>query len=281
MKKLIALLVALTLALSLTLAVSAAETGESVTMEYVIDVADQLYFDDWQELENRAKALSEQYQVGVYIVIVDDYTEYGSGDVFKVGTEIYSANYFGMGPGYDGIMLLMSMSDRDYTLVTYGKGSEAFTAYGTTLLEDAFLDNFRYDDWYGGYSDFISECENLLARWAAGDPADAEGYDSGYVSGYGADKTGPNPLAIAICFGVGLLVAGIFTGINAAKMNTAREATGASQYVVANSLNVYNRQDIFTHITQTRRKIETESSRSGGGGGAHGGGGFSGRSGKF
>ena len=69
------------------------------------------------------------------------------------------------------------------------------------------------------------------------------------------------------------------------QMKTAREATGADEYLVPQSMKLNVQEDRFTHRTRTQTLIETDSNRGGssGGGGSsfHSGGGFSGRSGKF
>ena len=66
-----------------------------------------------------------------------------------------------MGEDRDRIMILLSMEDRDYAMFVYGpKASEVFNAYGQEQLETYFLDNFRDDDWYGGFGDYIDACSN-------------------------------------------------------------------------------------------------------------------------
>ena len=45
----------------------------------------------------------------------------------------------GMGEDRDGIMILLSMEDRDYAMFVYGpKASEVFNAYGQEQLETYF-----------------------------------------------------------------------------------------------------------------------------------------------
>ena len=49
----------------------------------------------------------------------------------------------GEGPDRDGIMLLLSMDDRDWAMFCYGSRCEyAFNSYGQQKLEKVFLDNF-------------------------------------------------------------------------------------------------------------------------------------------
>ena len=76
-----------------------------------------------------------------------------------------------MGEDRDGVILLMSMSDRKYATFFYGPKAEyAFDAYGQELMEEEFLDDFRDDDWYDGFSDYLEVCAEYLERAEAGDP---------------------------------------------------------------------------------------------------------------
>ena len=102
-------------------------------------------------------------------------------------------------------------------------------------------------------------------------------------------QSGVTPFKLAIVIIVPLLIALIVCSRFKAQMKTAREKTQADDYLVPRSMELYVRQDTFTHRTESRTRIESDSSssssRSGGGGGGgssfHSGGGSSGRSGKF
>lgn len=77
-----------------------AEAGSSPfggNMQYVMDLAGYLTSEEWESLESKAKALSESHQMGIYFIIVDDYTRYGTGDVYTVTTQIYHNKKLGAG----------------------------------------------------------------------------------------------------------------------------------------------------------------------------------------
>lgn len=82
---------------------------------------------------------------------------------------IYHNFTMGEGPNRDGIMLLLSMNDRDWAMFCYGSRSEyTFNKYGQQELEKVFLDNFGENDWYGGFEDYIKECSSYLEKAALG-----------------------------------------------------------------------------------------------------------------
>ena len=147
--------VSVLLALCLLLAPMTVFAESNAQLNYVTDDAGILTDSQWEDLEQRAQQVSEEYQCGVYMITVDDYTDYSTESVYTADYTIYHNYEMGMGEDRDGIMILLSMEDRDYAMFVYGpKASEVFDAYGQEQLETYFLDNFREDDWYGGFGDY-------------------------------------------------------------------------------------------------------------------------------
>ena len=69
------------------------------------------------------------------------------------------------------------MNDRAFAHFYYGEKSEyAFNRYAQEQIEDTFLDNFRENDWYGGFSDYLSACGEYLALAEEGIPCVAARY---------------------------------------------------------------------------------------------------------
>lgn len=241
----------------------------------ITDTVGLLTSDEDLTLEARAEEISAQYGVGIYLLILEDYSEYYD-DPYETAYELYHQNTLGMGEDRDGVILLMSMSDRKYATFFYGPKAEyAFDAYGQELMEEEFLDDFRDDDWYDGFEDYLEVCDEYLARAEAGDPVRGD-----YSSAGGSDGSGIGT-TILVCLGISAVIAMIVCLILRGKMKSVRKGTHADAYVTG-SLNLTASRDQYTHTTETRTKIEHESSDSGGGGSsACSGGGGSGRSGSF
>ena len=241
----------------------------------ITDTVGLLTSDEDLTLEARAEEISAQYGVGIYLLILEDYSEYYD-DPYETAYELYHQNTLGMGEDRDGVILLMSMSDRKYATFFYGPKAEyAFDAYGQELMEEEFLDDFRDDDWYDGFSDYLEVCAEYLERAEAGDPVRGDDSSAGGSDGSGIGTT------ILVCLGISAVIAMIVCLILRGKMKSVRKGTHADAYVTG-SLNLTASRDQYTHTTETRTKIEHESSDSGGGGSsACSGGGGSGRSGSF
>ena len=242
------------------------ETAEE-TGPLLYNVTDDAYIltdDELLELETEAEAVTEKYGVGVYIVTVDNYLNYyDCEDAYVATYSIYHDYNMGVGEDRDGIMLLLSLGDRSYGLFSYGEKSEyAFDDYGLDVLEDEFLDNFGNDDWYGGFSDYISECSSYLEQAEAGDPV----------------RESP-AFFIVLIIGFALFVAFLSVANLWIRMGKVAEMSKADNYITGN-LNVTEKKDTFAYQTQVRHRIQ-KSSSSGSKSSSHSGGGGHGRSGHF
>lgn len=256
-KKISALLTILFLMFALCTTALAAEDG----IGYVIDTGNLLTYDEWETLENRAQDISQRTNCGVYIVTLDDYTNYGSGEVYDVTTQIFNNadNGFGLGTDRNGILLLVSMADRDWAMFVHGDDAEyAFDSYGQAMLEDSFLPDFSEDNWYGGFSGYITACDEYLSLAASGEPV---------------RKSAVQSVIPVICGSC--IIALVICLIQKSKMKSVRRKTEAHNYTTFGGLTLTGSYDRYTHTTESVRSVEKNSSS------AESGGGGSGRSGKF
>ena len=129
MKKRISALLA-TMVLALLLCVPALATGfDAAELYFVTDEAGLLSDQEWLELETRAEEISREYKCGVYIILLDDFTAYTNDEtIYEAAKTLYREYRLGYGEERSGELLLLSMAERDYTLIAYGYGNTAFTA---------------------------------------------------------------------------------------------------------------------------------------------------------
>ncbi|MBR2027369.1 MAG: TPM domain-containing protein [Oscillospiraceae bacterium] len=253
---------------------SAAAFAANYTGQYVYDYAGILDDTQYEELNSEAARISENFGCGVHFVITDD-TSVDYYNIQQYSEDMYlESPALGYGDGKDGVMLVLGTYDRCYWLLAYGeKGNFAFTDYAKDIMAENFVDNFSYDDWYGGLKDYISDCEYVLEEARTGRPVDVY-YEEEDIN-IGAE-------AYALAFVVGLVSAVITCLVLRGQMKTAKIATQASDYINRSGVAITNRHQMFRFSTVSRTKIESSSS----GGGSRGGTtvssrGFSGRGGRF
>lgn len=236
--------------------------GESIG--YVTDTAGILSAEERQELEQAAKAVSEKYDFGVYIMTVESFVDdTDSYDVDEATVTLYKKYDLGLTDEDKGILLLLSMKGRDFSLVTYSDyGNYVFDSVAREELAYYFVDDFANNDWYNGFADYLSSCGNVLAN--------------------GPDKLQSEISALTgMIFLFPLIIAVVVISILSRKMKSVFKATEAEAY--AGGLELTRSYDQFTHSTETRRKRKEESSGGSGGGRTRSSnsGGFGRTSGKF
>ena len=216
------------------------------------------------ELQERASRTAQTYNCGIYIYVVKnmddfvyDYEVYN--DAF--GIEAFAQYLFfnelkGVGSSGDGILLVMSMKERDYDIMAHGSlGNYAFTDYGKDKLADSFLGYFADGEWYRGFSAYLNKVDRFLQAAAEGNPVDI---------GSSRIKAHNLPLSIAAGLIFGMIVALISCLTMKSGMKSVHQARIASNFIADNGVNIAIQKDMFTHNTVVRTPIQTSS---GGGGG--------------
>ena len=114
MKKILSFLAVLALLTALCVPALAAEPE----LGCVTDAASLLSDQQWATLEGKAEALSAQYECGVYIITVDDFADYvNTNDIYEAAKAIYKEYSLGWGEEKSGVLLMLSMAERDYSLI--------------------------------------------------------------------------------------------------------------------------------------------------------------------
>ncbi len=238
--------------------------AESAAEEiFVEDMAEILTAEERDGLEVRAEQIARQYGVGVYVLIVEDFTYYYGDE--SIGDFAVSADVeLGWGENYDGnrVALVQSVAERDYHLLTKGeKARKAVPDAALDMLSDSFVDNFREGDFAGGYQDFFDKTEELLLMEQQGKAFSSKDIPGARLWGL----VGSLLLSVALAFGVCTVLKGQLKSV--AKKQSA-------QGFVQGDLDLRVRRDTYSHST-TRQHVDSSSSRSSGGGG------YGGKSGKY
>lgn len=261
-RKLICLFLAVML-LSLTISAGADET-----LWRVIDNADLLDVAEESAHEETIRLLREQYAMDVVILTVhslEGKTPQTYADTY------YDENGYGCGEKKSGLLLLISMEERDWYISTCGEAIYALTDYGIQRLGDELLSGFgiSYDD---GFRMFLNALPEYFEAYQSGPPIDGYAdYSGDYYHGdqeevvYYEEEFTPS---ILLSFLIGLAVAGISIGVMRRGMNTKRFQRSAAGYMQDNSFCMHQQQDLFlySNVSKVRRQ---ESKPSGGSSSVH------------
>lgn len=242
------------------------ESDASVFEGWVQDDAGLLDDQEESELENECARLFYEHGTGVYIVTTLDF---GGGDIKNWQRQVFSEYNLGADSEGSGVMLAISMAERDWGLVGFGAASEAFSTYGRERLGELILDDLSDGNFYEAFSKYLS---------IAGDYLTAEEEGLPYTEKHRYKEGWRIPLIIGVSF---LISLGISVGVLMywkKGMNTRVRQTGAMDYLKAGSFCLSNQSDMFLYHTVSRTERPKNNS-SGSGGEMHSD--SSGTSGKF
>ncbi|MBQ8208563.1 MAG: TPM domain-containing protein [Clostridia bacterium] len=255
-------------ALALLLAFSFSVSAESYPPR-LVDEADILTLSEEQILSEKLDSVREKYSLDVVIVTVFSLDG-------KWATE-YADDYYDYGGyGDDGILLLLSMEERDWAVSTKGYGMTVFTDAGIDYMMDQILDDLLDDHYYDAFSEFVSLCDDFSDNAA-----------NGKIYDIGSLPKGEFPIFkyVIIAFAVGFLIAFIATAVMKGQLKSVRPAYNAASYIKNGSFKVTESRDLFLYSTITKTP-RPQNNSSGGRGGSSGhfsasGSRHGGRSGKF
>lgn len=235
----------------------------------VLDPTFNLSEEEIDTLSSQLDEIRNTYQMGVYIRIYDSYINAGFNSIEEYSEYVYHDENLGYGSNQDGLLLLLTMDEREYDLTGYGLGNVAFTDYGRDKLVDHMIDDLSNDQMYYAMNQYVKYSDEYLSMYQKGTP-----YDVGVKTKAEKIKFG------FILEGVALLVTILIMWFLVKQLNTTGIATKASAYEKQGSFNLQQQSDQFTHTT-TVETYSPESKDNDSGGSSVNSGGHSHTSGHF
>ena len=205
-------------------------------------VDDAKLLDDTSEaiLTQQAEQIADTYGIDVVIVTVESI---GASSAQDYADDYFDYNGYGIGPDYSGILLLISMEYREWAISTCGNCIRYFSDRDLDRLFDAMsyqLSVGNYAKAFGAYLDAL----------------EAQLNDDSYNSD---QSTGFLP-KLLLALVIGAAAGGITIAVMRSKMNTAKRQSGATDYLVNGSFQLYCQQDLFLYSRTSRTRKQQNSS---------------------
>lgn len=253
----------------------------------LVDDANLLSDYEAETLLERLDEISVQEQVDVAVVTVNGLDGKTSKDY---ADDFYDYNGYGMGDNDDGILLLVSMADRDLAITTHGSAITIFSDYTLEYIIDQFIEDLGAGNYSRAFNTFADLCLDYIvsSKTIYDEPEPAvpdtpRDYADGYYD-YEDVRTNdrgffltirmffdgvvymfPSHITIVVIL-IGAIIAFIITGIMRSKLKSVRMQSTASNYVINNSLNITDSRDAFLYSSISKVKIQKQSSSSSSGG---------------
>jgi len=234
----------------LLLSVMAPAVSATEQTQYIWDKAGLLSTYEESSLSQKTSILVSKYGMDIVILTVDSM---GAKTSRSYAEDFYDS----MGYADDGILLLLSMEERDWYICTTGRAMDIFTKKGIDRMGDEIVPYLSDGDYYTGFITFL----NLI-------PDYSDAYNSGTPVGEEFD-----PIFLFVSLGIGLVVGLIVILIMRSSMNTAKQRSSATEYVKSGTFNLHLQQDFFLYSRVSKTAKSSSSGSRSGGGRSHGGGG--------
>lgn len=221
------------------------------------DMADLLQESEEKVLLALLDEMSERQQLDIVVVTAN--TLNGKTPM-KYADDFYDYNDYGFGAQKDGVLLLVSMEDRDWWISTTGYGITAFTDAGITYIGEQFLPALGDGDYADAFTTFAQLCDKFITQAKTGEP-----YDKGSFP--------KEPFSFGANACIALVVGGFFAVITTTAMKgslkSVRFHPTAADYVRSGSMQVTDAKELFLYTHIDRIKRQKESSSQGGGSTTH------------
>lgn len=227
-----------------------ADGGFSGEYSRVLDTAGLLSDDEVSELTSLLDEISVRQCADVIVATTFDTGRYA---VWEFADMLYDEGGFGYGSGHDGILLLVSLSERDWYISTCGSCINAFTDSGLDYIGELIVPYMSDGDFAGAFEKYARLCDDFLTQASTGEP-----YNRGTLP--------REPLSLSwipISLVIGFVIALIVVAQMKSKLKTVRYRSAANGYVRKNSMRITESRDLFLYRTVSKTPRPKESAPSG------------------
>lgn len=219
----------------------------------VVDDADILYNED--ELEAEISRISSEYHFDI-VIVTNNSLEGKTATAYA--DDYFDYNGYGYGDNRDGILLLVSIGERDWAISTRGYGITAFTDYGNKYISEQVTEKLSDKEYDDAAETFVNLCEDFLKEAKTNKPYDVKNK---------VTTTSDRVLNILIPVGIGIIIGFIVVSILKYQLKTVRSQPMAHQYIRDGSFQLRDNRDVFlySNVSKTKR-VQSSSGGSGSGG---------------
>ena len=217
----------------------------------LVDNAELLTDEEFDNLLAKLDEVSERQNFDIVIATVNTL---GGLSPTEFADDFFDYNGYGMGKNHDGIILLLSMEERDWAISTHGFGINAFTDSGQRHMMDSVLDYLSDGNYYDGFNTYIEFSDDYITQAREDKP-----YDNNNLP-----KAPLSPIWIPISIGGGMIIAFIITAIMKGQLKSVRMKRAATGYIRDQSMNLRRKRDLYLYSSVTRTPRPKNNSPSGG-----------------
>lgn len=208
----------------------------------LVDSAGLLSDSEASDLLNLLDEISERQHLDVVIVTVNSLD---GKNVVAYADDYYDYNGYGYGDNRDGILLLISMGERDWCLSTKGYGITVFTDAGQEYISDLFVSDLSAGDYAAAFTTFANLCDDYITQANTGEPYDVDNLPKEPFA-FGAN--------LITTFVIAFIIALITTAIMKGSLKSVHSQSTADDYMKQGSMKLTRKDDLFLYSHVDRRE---------------------------
>ena len=260
----------------------------------LVDDADLLSSGEEKKLLAQLDQISTEQECDVVIVTVNSLK---GKSPRNYADDFYDYNGYGFGENRDGVLLLLSMENRDWWMTTTGFGITALTDSIQKRISKQFLPKFGDEKYAQGFEIFANSCEKYISKARAASietsepESQVESQTESAVVSQPDNPVSENEISQPVVsepalpateeqeypsigwlpgsFLIGFVISFIILGVMKSGLKTVRHQNSAQNYVVPNSFHLTNSTDLFLYQQTNRRAKPKDNTSSRSGGGTH------------
>lgn len=216
------------------------------------DMADLLSDSEETALLDMLDEISERQKVDIVIVTTDSLE---GASAMRYADDLYDRHGFGIGEERNGILLLISMDERECYISTAGYGITAVTDAGREYMLDMFVSSLSEGDYMAGFTTFAELCDDFITQAETSRPYDADLLPQGSFPFVGS---------FLLAFGSALIISLIATGIMKSQLKTVSRQADADDQIKNDGIQLTKKNDLFLykHIERTKKPENDHTDRS-------------------
>ncbi len=280
----------------LPLPTGADQIPDSQLYPNLVDDAGLLTQEQADELLACLDELSEKHDCTVSAVTTSSFNGMEPQDFADAFFDYYG---YGHRPDRDGMMIVVCIEERQCSITTHMRGTDALAFGGYDELVSIVKPSLAEGDCYTAFRDFADYCDKLLTadelavefqQENAGEEYLSVDELTGFLAGKGQsglyslveDNLWERGLrepyvrppfswwpTTGICLAVGIIAAFIVVSILKGQLKSVRRSSAAAEYVRSGSLVLTGQRDDFINSTVTRTARPQDDGNDSGGGGTH------------
>jgi uncharacterized protein len=207
----------------------------------VEDRAELLDAADEEILLSQLEEISQRQQLDVVVVTVNSLDGKSPMDY---ADDFFDYNGYGFGENHDGILLLVSMEQRDWWISTSGYGITAFTDAGLEYISECVVPKLSKGQYAKAFEIFAEKCDDFITQARTGVP-----YDLGHMP--------KEPFRFGLCLFIsafiGLFAAGCVVWSLQRQLQSVHSKTDAKDYSGAVTPRLTTNTETYLYSTMSSR----------------------------